>query len=65
VSLVIGADRIVEHSAAVRASLDDYKAGRLGFTAALIAYVNEIRGCEATATFDRKAAKLDGFVRVS
>jgi predicted nucleic-acid-binding protein len=64
-SLAVGADRIVEHADAVQASLDDYKAGRLDFTDALIAHVNKTRGCEATATFDRKAAKLDGFVRVS
>jgi predicted nucleic-acid-binding protein len=64
-SLVAGADRIVEHAEAVQASLYDYKAGRLDFTDALIAHVNKTRGCEATATFDRKAAKLDGFVRVS
>jgi predicted nucleic-acid-binding protein len=64
-SLVLGADRIVEHADAVEASLNDYKAGRLEFTDALIANVNKARGCEATATFDRKAAKLDGLVRVS
>jgi predicted nucleic-acid-binding protein len=63
--LVVGADRIVEHADAVQASLDDYKAGRLDFTDALIAHVNKTRGCGATATFDRKVAKLDGFVRVS
>jgi predicted nucleic-acid-binding protein len=63
--LLTGADRAVEHHNAVRASLRDYRAGRLDFTDALIAHVNAARGCEATATFDRKAAKLDGFVRVS
>jgi predicted nucleic-acid-binding protein len=63
--LVAGADRIVEHQDAVRASLDDYTAGRLDFTDALIGHVNRARGCQATATFDRKAAKLDGFIRVS
>jgi predicted nucleic-acid-binding protein len=63
--IMIGADRMIEHAAAVQASLDDYRAGRLDFTDALIAHVNKIRGCDATATFDRKAAKLRGFVRVS
>lgn len=63
--LVVGADRIVEHQDAVQASLDDYKAGRLDFTDALIGHVNRARGCEATATFDRKAARLDGFVGVT
>jgi predicted nucleic-acid-binding protein len=37
----------------------------LDFTDALIAYVNKGSGCKATATFDRKAAKLNGFIRVS
>jgi predicted nucleic-acid-binding protein len=56
---------MIEHPAAIQASLDDYRAGRLDFTDALIAHVNRSRECEATATFDRKAAKLDGFVRVA
>ena len=64
-SLVVGADRIVEHPDAVQASLNDYKAGRLDFADALIAHVNKSCGCEATATFDREATKLDGFIRVS
>ncbi|MEA2987840.1 MAG: hypothetical protein QOG83_551 [Alphaproteobacteria bacterium] len=61
--LLAGNDRIVEHHDAVRASLEDYKQGRLDFTDALIGQVN--RGCAATATFDRKASKLDGFISVS
>jgi hypothetical protein len=40
-------------------------AGRLGFADAVIGHVNRVRGCEATATFDLKAAKLKGFIRVS
>jgi len=64
-SLLVGADRMVEHPAAIQASLDDYRAGRLDFTDAVIAHVNRSCGCQATATFDRKAAKLDGFVRVA
>ena len=64
-TLLAGADRMVEHPVAVRASLDDYRAGRLDFTDALIAHINTGRGCEATGTFDRKAAKLDAFVLVS
>jgi predicted nucleic-acid-binding protein len=63
--LLAGNDRIVEHHDAVRASLEDYKQGRLDFTDALIGQVNRARGCEATATFDRKASKLDGFIAVS
>lgn len=63
--LLAGDDRVVEHRDAVRASLADYKAGRLDFTDALIGHVNRAQGCEATATFDRKAAKLEGFVAVA
>ena len=63
--LVTGRDRLVEHHDAVRASLDDYRTGQLDFTDALIGHVNRSRGCDATATFDRKAAKFEGFVRVS
>ena len=64
-ALIAGVDRVVEHHHAVRASLDDFIAGRLDFTDALIGHVNRAGGCEATATFDRRAAKLDGFVHVS
>lgn len=63
--LIVGADRIVEHPEAVRTSLDDYKAGRLDFPDALIGAINRACGCEATATFDRKAARLKGFVPIS
>ncbi len=62
--LLAGDDRIGEHSEAVQASLKDFKAGRLDFTDALIVNVNLAR-CEGTATFDRKAARHDGFIRVS
>ena len=63
--LLAGDDRVVEHHGEVRASLEDFKAGRADFADALISHINRARGCEATATFDRKAARLDGFVRVS
>ena len=63
--LIAGVDRVVEHHHAVRASLDDFRAGRLDFTDALIGHVNRARGCEATATFDRKAARLEGFMHVT
>jgi len=63
--MLIGRDRIVEYHDDVRDAVAEYKAGGIDFTDAVIARVNLARGCEATATFDRKAAKLDGFVRVS
>jgi predicted nucleic-acid-binding protein len=64
-ALLTGEDRVVEHHDEVRASLQAYKSGRVDFTDALIARINRLRGCEATATFDRKAGRFDGFVRIS
>lgn len=49
----------------VHAALLAYKTTNCDLVDALIGAINRARGCEATATFDRKAAKLDGFVRVS
>ena len=63
--LLAGDDRIVEHHDAVQAGLEDYRSGRADFIDAIIVHINRARGCEATATFDRKAAKLAGFVRVT
>ena len=62
--LLAGSDRIVEARDEVRAALEDHKSGRTDLIDSLIARINRMHGCEATATFDRKAAKLDGFVRV-
>jgi predicted nucleic-acid-binding protein len=42
-----------------------YKTTNCDLVDALIGHVNLARGCEATATFDRRAARLKGFVRVS
>jgi predicted nucleic-acid-binding protein len=64
-SLLAGDDRIIEHHEAVRAGLDDYRSGRVDFIDAIIARINCARGCEATVTFDRKAARIEGFVRVT
>jgi predicted nucleic-acid-binding protein len=63
--LLDGDDRVVEHHDVVRLSLEDFKAGRADFADALIGRINRARGCEATATFDRKAAKLAGFTPVA
>ena len=56
---------ILEDDRAVRAALHAYTTRNIDFSDALIGEVNRARGCDATATFDRKAAKLDGFIRVS
>jgi predicted nucleic-acid-binding protein len=56
---------MLEDAEAVSAALRVYSSRNIDFADALIGEINRLRGCEATATFDRKAAKLDGFVRVS
>ena len=59
--LIAGADRVTEHHDQVRTSLADYRAGRGDFVDILIGHVNRAQGCEATATFDRKATRLGTF----
>jgi predicted nucleic-acid-binding protein len=56
---------LLEDQQLVEAAVWRYRATNIEFPDALIAAVNRDRGCEATATFDRKAGKLDGFVLVS
>lgn len=55
---------VLEDETSVRPALRDFVERGLDFADALIAVVNRTRGCEATATFDRKAARLGGFVYV-
>jgi predicted nucleic-acid-binding protein len=55
---------LLEDGDAVRAALRTFMESNIDFADAMIGEVNRSRGCEATATFDRKAAQLDGFVRV-
>jgi predicted nucleic-acid-binding protein len=62
--LLASRDVTVEDSDAVRAALDLFATRGIDFADALIAVINLAHGCEVTATFDRKAARLDGFVRV-
>jgi len=57
-------DLVVEDQDAVRPALRAFASRGVDFADALIGEVNRARGCEATATFDRKAAKLDGFMRI-
>lgn len=59
--LIAGTDRVTEHHDAVRASLADYRSGRGDFVDMLIGHIDLSQGCEATATFDRKAARLGTF----
>lgn len=55
----------LEDSETVHEALRTFRKRGVEFADILIGEVNRARGCEATATFDRKAAKLDGFVRVA
>lgn len=57
-------DTVIEDRDAVHAALEAFQTRGIDFADALIGQVNRARGCEATATFDRKAAKLDGFVGI-
>lgn len=52
---------VVEHSAAVQSALTDYREGSLDLADALIGHIGQQAGCEATMTFDRKAAKSAAF----
>jgi predicted nucleic-acid-binding protein len=63
--LLSSRDLMLEDDGAVRTALQAFKTRNIDFADALICEVNRARGCEAIATFDRRAAKLDGFVRVS
>ena len=62
--LLASQELILEDDGAVRAALHAFMTRNVDFADALIGEVNRARGCDVTATFDRKAAKLDGFVRV-
>lgn len=62
--LLTAEDIVLEHAQAVRAALLVYPVHAADFADALVARINHAAGCSATATFDRKAAKLDGFVLV-
>ena len=50
----------IEDAEAVRQGIEALEAGH-DFADAVIASTNRRRGCDTTATFDRKAGRLDGF----
>lgn len=52
---------LVEDNDLARAALMDYRRSNVDFADALIAKTNRAHGCDATATFDCKAAALDEF----
>lgn len=64
-SLLANGKLAMESREQVQAALLTYKSVNCDFVDALLGEINVARGCEATATFDRKAAKLKGFVRIA
>jgi predicted nucleic-acid-binding protein len=63
--LMSSSDILLEDHDLVRVALQTCRISNVDFADALIGEVNRARGCQATATFDRKAAKLGGFVAVA
>ena len=55
----------LEDGEVVSLALRAFRASNVDFADLLIGEVNRAHGCTVTATFDRRASKLDGFVRVS
>ncbi len=57
-------DTVLEDGDEVHAALQVFRTRGVDFADALIGEINRARGCEATATFDRKAAKLEHFIGI-
>ena len=62
--LLVSTDIVLEDHDSVREALKAFSTRGVNFADALIAFVNRARGCEATATFDRRAARLEAFMGV-
>jgi predicted nucleic-acid-binding protein len=62
--LLTSRDLAIEAYEHVRSAFLTYQSSNCDFIDALISELNRLRGCEITATFDRKAARLDGFMRI-
>jgi predicted nucleic-acid-binding protein len=63
-ALLAGRDRMIEYHDEVGAALNDFRSSGADFVDCLVGRLHRANGCAATATFDRKAARLAGFVRV-
>ena len=64
-ALLANASLAFESREQIEAALLMHKATGCDLADALIGEVNRTRGCEATATFDRRAAKLKDFTLIS
>ncbi|MDR0769880.1 MAG: type II toxin-antitoxin system VapC family toxin [Burkholderiales bacterium] len=56
---------VVENSNAVHLALRVFSAANVDFSDCLIAHSNHYAGCDYTATFDRRASKIDGMLLIS
>jgi predicted nucleic-acid-binding protein len=63
--LLASQELLLEDEDLVRSALQAYRASSIDFSDSLMAKVNLAHGCDATATFDRKAAKIEGFMHVT
>lgn len=62
VEWLLQADELVlEDAAVVRSALYAYRVSNANFSDCLIGMSNGLSGCERTATFDRRAGRLDEF----
>ena len=64
-ALIFTREILIEDREHVAAALKTYQTHKIDFSDALIAEINRARGCEATATFDRRASRVPGFVGVN
>jgi predicted nucleic-acid-binding protein len=62
--LLASEELLLEDGELIRSALTAYERSNMELSDALMGRVNLARGCEGTATFDRKAARQEGFIRV-
>lgn len=60
--LLMAADVVLEHEESVRSVARTFLRHNVDFADVLMAHIGAAAGCKATATFDKRAAKLDGFM---
>jgi predicted nucleic-acid-binding protein len=63
--LLASRELLLEDEGLVHTALQNYETAGIDFSDSLMAAVNLSHGCAATATFDRKAAKVSGFVELT
>ena len=62
--LLAAPEFLLQDHSLVRAALYAFERTAVGFTDLLIAETNRANGCKTTVTFDRKAAKFEGFTLI-